>query len=120
MSRLTIETADGRTDFFAGEELRGRVAWDLNATIDAVELRLFWYTRGKGTVDTSVVEVARFEQPMQRDEREFSFTLPDAPYSFSGKLISLIWSLELVVEPTDEVERLDITITPTGREIRIG
>jgi hypothetical protein len=33
------------------------------------------------------------------DERTFSLTLPREPFSFSGKLISLVWALELIVEP---------------------
>jgi hypothetical protein len=46
--------------------------------------------------------------------------LPLAPYSFSGKLISLIWGLELVLEPSQETARFEFTLSPTGEEIMLG
>ncbi len=37
---------------------------------------------------------------------------PRSPYSFSGKLISLIWALELVALPGREAARTEITLAP--------
>ena len=45
--------------------------------------------------------------------------MPESPYSFSGKLVSLLWALELVAEPSGDTERKDISITPTGTEISL-
>ena len=44
-------------------------------------------------------------------------TLPAGPYSFSGRLISLIWALELVAEPGNHVARVEITLGPDGQEV---
>jgi hypothetical protein len=52
-----------------------------------------------------------------RDNREFQIVLPDGPYSFSGKLISLVWCLELVVEPGSLCERKEIVISGSGTEV---
>lgn len=117
MSRMKIETAENRTEFFPGEEVKGRVSWELDKPPQSVELRLFWYTRGKGDQDVSVVQTVDFSNPSQYEQRDFSITLPDAPYSFSGKIISLIWALELVAQPSGTTERLEILLTPTGAEI---
>jgi hypothetical protein len=95
MSQLKIEMAEGRKAFGPGEEVSGQVAWELETDPDGAELRLFWFTRGKGTVDTDTVQSVRFEHPKQKDRREFRLVLPEGPYSFSGKLVSLIWALEL-------------------------
>jgi hypothetical protein len=46
--------------------------------------------------------------------------LPEGPYSFSGKLISLIWALELACSPGSETVRREITVSPTGHEIVLG
>mgnify|MGYP001125599702 CR=1 FL=1 len=119
MSQLAIETPRGRTDYFAGEEMFGVCGWELDNPPENVELRLFWYTKGKGTRDVDVVQTVKFDNPRQTDQREFRLTLPEAPYSFSGKLISLIWALELVAEPGGDTDRLEITITPTGMEIEL-
>lgn len=117
MSMLRIETRDHQTQFHPGEEIVGTASWLLDQPPEAVELRLFWYTRGKGTDEVNIVETVRFDHPAQEERRPFRVTLPQSPYSFSGKLISLIWALELVALPSEDAERLDITLSPTGEEV---
>ena len=120
MSQLTIEIREGRSNFEPREEVMGTAGWKLDQTPRAVELRLFWFTRGKGTEDAGVVETVRFDRPMSEETRSYRFRLPEMPYSFSGKLISLIWALELVAEPSKEVARVEITVAPGGREVRLN
>ncbi len=117
MSALYIVLRDNRTAFLPSETVEGHVAWRLNQPAESIEVRLFWFTRGKGTTDTEVAAALRFDRPPLSDQQPLRFTLPKAPYSFSGKLISLVWAIELVVEPSGETERLEITLSPTGREI---
>jgi hypothetical protein len=119
MSALFIELRPDRTAFEPGEELAGAVRWQLDTPPRAVELRLFWFTRGKGTEDAGVVETVRFDGPLPEEIRSFRFRLPAAPCSFSGKLISLIWALELVAEPSKEVARREIVVAPGGQEVRL-
>lgn len=120
MSQLTIDIREGRTNFEPGEEVMGTAGWKLDQAPQAAELRLFWFTRGKGTEDADVVETVRFDRPMSEETRSYRFRLPEAPYSFSGKLISLVWALELVAEPSKEVTRVEITVAPGGREVRLN
>lgn len=117
MSDLEIRTRDDKTEFLPGEELAGEVSWRTDSLAGSVELRLFWCTEGKGTRDVEVVESISFSVPGRQDRRDFRFQAPDSPYSFSGKLISVVWALELVLPSTGEVERLDIVISPTRAEI---
>jgi hypothetical protein len=63
--------------------------------------------------------VQPFAEPVLKDRRSFSLQLPEGPYSFSGKLISLAWALELVAEPGSRASRIEITVSPTRREILI-
>lgn len=114
---LHIEIERNRTAFEPGEELTGTAGWTLDKPPRSVELRLFWFTRGKGTEDAGVVETVRFDQPMLEETRSFRLRLPDAPYSFSGKLISLVWALELVADPSKAVTRKEFVIAPGGREL---
>ncbi len=120
MSRLEIRTDGGRLGFHPGEEIHGTASWSLETAPTKVELRLFWRTEGKGTQDVEVIETMAFEGAGAEDRREFRLRLPAAPYSFSGKLISLIWALELVAEPGAEAGRQDITLSPTGHEIHLA
>ena len=119
MERITIETADGRDAFVPGAELRGQVSWELEQPTQRIELRLFWYTRGKGTVDVQVVKIQRFDVIGLRGRHDFRFVLPDEPYSFSGKLISLVWALEAIAEPGERSVRLELVVAPAGKEIRL-
>jgi hypothetical protein len=59
-----------------------------------------------------------FELPQPSDYREFRFRAPDFPPSFSGKLISLIWGLELVLEP-GESSAVELVIGPQGKELSL-
>src|ERR1043166_4380135 len=51
--------------------------------------------------------------------RAVGLRLPESPYSFSGKLISLVWALELVAEPSKEVIRREFVLAPGGEEVRL-
>jgi len=115
-----IEIEDGQHAFAPGERLAGSVRWRLPDDPASVTLRLYWRTGGKGTQDVDVVAEERFEAPGRDDRRPFDFRLPEGPYSFSGKLISLIWGLELVAEPAGAVAQTDLVVSPTGAELRIG
>ena len=119
MIELEIRTRDNTTSFLPGESLAGQVSWMSDSPPGLIELRLFWRTEGKGTNDIQVVERVSFSNPRRQETHDFLFQLPDAPYSFSGKLISLIYALELTVISTDETERLDIIISPTKSEIAL-
>jgi len=116
-NELKILLRDERRSFRPGETVEGVAGWRLDEPPKSIELRLFWFTRGKGTEDVSVVSQLRFEAPQLEEGRRFSFTLPAEPYSFSGQLISLIWGLELVVEPGERSTRVEVVMSPTAREI---
>ena len=95
-------------------ELRGE--WQLADIPKTLEARLFWYTRGKGTEDVWIV-ATRPLSPSVAGSESIKFRLADAPYSFSGALITLAWAVELVAD--DEVARWEFTMSPTGAEIRL-
>ncbi len=105
MTELRIE----RTSFKPGETVEGAVV----GGSPAVEVRLFWYTEGKGTQDLEVVATAHPDA-----DGRFRLPLPAAPYSFSGKLISLIWAVEAVGGET--CPRVELLVSPDGGEILLG
>ena len=117
---LTIDTIDGGRWFKPGETIEGKVSWRLDDDADAIEVRLFWYTEGKGTQDVVVVSTKRIAGPDRVGDRSFRFRVPREPYSFSGKLITLSWALELVALPGGETERLDLLIGPQPIEVDLS
>ena len=115
MIRLGLR--ENKTAFRPGENIEGAALWELQQAPKLAEVRLVWFTRGKGTEDGETVETVKFDNPPPADTRQFSFRAPDAPYSFSGTLIALIWAVEFVAKPGGEFERIEITIAPDAKEI---
>jgi hypothetical protein len=120
MEQLTIEIQNGANAFLPGETVEGTVAWQLDRPAQTIELRLFWYTQGKGDQDVGVIFAVPFANPGLQGSRAFRISLPDGPFSFSGKLVSLAWALELVVEPGSRASRTEITVSPTRLEILLS
>lgn len=117
MSQLTIQPADGRTTFEPSETIAVEAQWHLDAEPEALEMRLVWNTSGKGDTDIGVEKTVSLDSPGLAESRSLQVKLPAAPYSFSGKYVSLIWALELVVHPTNDSCRTEITIAPGRREV---
>lgn len=117
MSWIQLELRDGVTSFRPGELVQGKALWQLDGPPESIELRLFWYTQGKGDRDVGIVESIPFSRLAAQDSCSFQLRVPEGPYSFSGKLISLVWALELVAQPGDQARRVEITVSPTGEEI---
>ena len=118
MDELVIEIENNQTSFSPGQIISGTVRWRYLEPPQKVNLRLFWYTEGKGDEDVSLVEKIEFDGPQISDNRRFEFQLPIGPYSFSGKLISLLWGLELYVDK--EFTRKEFVFSPTGSEILLS
>ncbi len=110
MTRLELSTDGGETWVRPGERLTGTAAWELDGEADAIEIRLFWYTSGKGSRDVGIVDARRFEHVERQGSRTFSFQIPEGPISFTGKLITLSWAIELVALPSEESGRLDLLV----------
>jgi hypothetical protein len=120
MNALKIDTPHNSDSFYAGAEIEVYLSWSLAEDPEAVELRLAWNTSGKGDQDLKVVKTVRFDSPQAREQRTVPLTLPWGPYSFSGKLISLIWAFELVALPNKESTRREFTLSHTGEEVLLG
>jgi hypothetical protein len=125
-AELSVELAAGRAAFAPGEKLDGVARWNFAGAgagsgdvPTSIEVRLFWFTRGKGTQDVELVDQLTIPSPALAGQRPFSFALPAGPYSFSGRLISLTWAIELVAPRNKRIEpaRVEFVLSPFGREI---
>lgn len=112
---IDIEIEDNQTSFSPGQTVSGTVCWLCLEPPKKASLVLFWYTEGKGDEDLGIVEKVKFDSPQASDNRRFEFQLPVGPYSFSGRLISLTWALELEVDK--ECTRKDLVVSPGKTEI---
>lgn len=115
MNDLRIETE--YEVFYPGNQAVVTAVWSLDKEPESLELRLVWNTSGKGDQDLKVVQIHRIDVPAAQGRKDLTLTLPWGPYSFSGKLISLIWALELVVFPDGDSARKEIVIGPNAQEV---
>ena len=119
MTHLSIALQEERFSFRTGQDVSGTAAWSLEVPPESVELRIFWRTQGKGDEDVGIAETIVFQAPGREDKREFRLRAPEGPYSFSGKLVSLLWAIEVVAEPGALAGRAEITVSPTGEEVQL-
>jgi len=120
MKYVQISIDNNASNFKPGDQISGTASWQLEESAKTIEVRLFFYTEGKGTRDIEVLETLQLDSPPISGTQQFDWRLPQSPYSFSGKLISLIWAVEVVLLPSGEAESFEFQMTPTGKEIVLG
>ena len=116
MAELRIQTRDGGVHYAPGETIEGIVSWNLDH-VKSAALRLFWRTEGKGTQDIGLSAEMPFDQPRPADERAFRFTVPQGPWSYDGKLVAIVWALELETEPGGQMESLELVVSPQQERV---
>jgi hypothetical protein len=120
MTQPRLELKTEYDAFFPGTIAASRVVWDVgegNPPPIGIEARLVWSTSGKGDKDRKVIKNIRWEPNKPQGERQVNFQLPWGPYSFSGKLISLIWAIEVIMFPSKVSVRKEIVVGPNAEEV---
>ena len=99
--------------FAPGDTLRGsvQVVPDSDVRANHVWIRLQWHTEGKADRDLGrVAEQDIFQGQLTAQmpvQASFSFSLPQAPWSYAGHYINIIW--EVLVE-------IDVPLAPDLRK----
>lgn len=109
---ITIE----RRDLRPHDTVTGRVAWQLEKEPRDLELRLCWFTSGRGTEESRTIEALRLGDGL-RGEKAFSFRLPAEPWSINGTLVRIAWALEVVAKKTGSLAVEELVVAPQRREI---
>jgi hypothetical protein len=117
MSTLRIGLRENRTHFAPGDKILGVVDWSLESAPKKAEIRLGWSTVGKGTTDSATVDRVKLKGLEAAELRNFELEAPAEPYSFSGQLVSLVWAVEVVLQPSGDSARCEIVIAPEGKEV---
>lgn len=119
MMKLDID--NDQKNYIPGQQISGTVVWeDFPPETTHLEVRLIWYTQGKGTRDFELMAAVRLEcANLPKGQQAFQFVAPHRPSSFSGSKLSVVWGLELIDFPSKESMITQICISPTGQEIRL-
>ena len=67
------------------------------------------------TVGQNLPQEPAWRRPAAHELRDFEFNLPPSPYSFSGRLITLSWGVEVVTDKQSDVA--EFVLSPHGREV---
>ena len=119
MNEITLSFHQNLTRYFPGEPLRGTVRWNLDKDEKQLAVRLLWFTEGQSVSNQQIVHEHSWDSPNKQGEQAFEFTLPDAPHSFQGQLITLKWAVEVFARKNKTIQRLEFTLSPTGEIIRL-
>lgn len=111
-----IDVQVSKSRLSPGESISGKVAWQDLSGAKELEVRLIWFTQGKGTRDYQVVQQKNLPAAGESGACKFQFTAPSWPHSFSGQYISLRWAIEVVHLPSEEATQVDLIIGPDGEE----
>jgi hypothetical protein len=115
---IQIELENRDLKFKSGDRITGTVQWgQLKKSPDQIDIRLIWYTTGKGDTDSQIVNSKLLQSPLDQGSERFEFIAPHRPFSFSGKLISLMWAIEVTAYPGKDTERIDFVISPHGQPV---
>jgi len=82
-------------------------------------LRLVWHTEGKGTREVMVVGRVPLTDVRVANQRTFSFTLPAMPYTYHGRILSIMWSVDLfgpsrrLLQREEQLATQPIVVSPT-------
>ncbi|MFZ4814306.1 MAG: hypothetical protein ACOYL5_07215 [Phototrophicaceae bacterium] len=85
------------------EAVSGRVSITSDGEVKCkdVEIRLRWYTAGRGNVNSmnEAVDIlpVTFISPDSTVSETFRMSLPAMPFSYSGTLIQIIWEVQVEV-----------------------
>jgi hypothetical protein len=97
MPQVDLHLTSGREAWDPGENLEGtiRLHSEHEWTADYVELLVWWHTSGKGQQDKGVMHKQAFAEKGQRIptrvDHHFRIRLPQAPWTYHGRLIKIDW-----------------------------
>lgn len=115
---IKIQLDNQQAAFIPGDTIEGSVSWEnLRVNTEEIDIRLIWYTTGKGDRDCEIIANQLVTSPEIMGKTRFRFVAPKRPYSFSGKLVSLVWAVEVVNIPDLEAEQVEFVVSNSGTEI---
>ncbi|OQY06082.1 MAG: hypothetical protein B6I25_04545 [Planctomycetales bacterium 4572_13] len=114
MNELNIRLNSDANTFAPGQTVEGTISWKLDEDPQKLTLALHWYTQSGAVKQSGMADSIELERPAGNGSKDFSFEIPQGPYSFQGRLLSLNWVLELAPLPGIDLVRQPITVSPMG------
>jgi hypothetical protein len=119
---------DGLMHYRPGEEINFSIEIipEEDISFRSLTIGIAWHTEGKGDRDEEVVDsvvtrdgVLTGGVPLSDN---FSFTLPDRPWSYAGELVNIIWTVKIAVDipkARDIVHEEPFVMAPGPDQVRL-
>lgn len=119
MSELEIQFENGKAEFLPGGTIRGCAKWQLESDVNYLQLSLYWRTDGRAEKYFEICESMKFEFPGPSGQRDFEIEVPSGPYSFKGRLFSIIWTVELSTPDGKLLAEKNIAVSSDGKPVTV-
>ena len=93
------------------------LARDASSKTDPLTVQLGWFTEGRGTRDAAVVWGEELTGLAPGADRTFEVRLPETPWTFSGRLVSASWRLEVLDAKRQPLVAVPLVIAPGGQPV---
>ena len=100
-----------------GDRITVQVDWDHVARSTAIDVRLCWLLATPAQQRVIVNARESEPYPFTRGSRAFTFTLPQTPCTIHGRLMRILWLVEVVLLPTRHCVRLGFVVSPDGEAV---
>lgn len=97
-----------------GDTLPVAVVRDRAAKGGPVTVQLGWYTDGRGTRDAAIAFTETIAVLEPGGHHHIDVHVPEAPWTFQGKLISVAWRLEVLDAARRPLAGTDLVVGPGG------
>lgn len=108
-----------RINIAAGSTISGVVKWQSIEQSEPLELRLSWHTEGRGTMDRKIIYQQALPIVTHLQSHRFSIKAPEGPYSFTGRLIELIWTISCVSKKGKVLDSTQLYLSRDGRAVEL-
>ena len=113
---LTLWTVDRLAP---GETMVFTLARDSSAKAGPLTVQLGWFTEGRGTRDAAIAWSEEIPGLAPGTDQTFEVVLPETPWSFSGKLVSISWRLEVLDAKRQPLVAISLLIAPGGQLVTL-
>ncbi len=117
MPAIMIQFNQEDAAFAPGEPIAGTVAWDLPRKAERVVVRLVWRTTGECAEDIGVAAEQELDTTSRKGQGTFHFPSIDGPYSFTGKLFQVRWTVQATSDPIGTIGQQPFTLAPTKQAV---
>ena len=123
MSRVSIrigpehlQDTKKKPDFFGGDTISVHLAWNGKYPLERLCLSLLRHVSGKGSNTTELAHTVDIDTALISGEQVIDLTLPYGPVSYSGRLISISWSIQASLTDSGASSKKDFVLHSIGEQ----